>query len=955
MPKKLSGKEIKDIVADIIDSTPKLKNLPDKDIKAWLNKYKIQHTDDDVKAIKTELKEFYGVDEDLISDTYEAKISSIQANIIAYLSKQKEPKTAQDIDIGLYNGKNRSAINKSINILIKNGEVDIVDGAFYKLSNKKSTNESKGPAASIYESLKSSIEEDRVQSGLAKDMDGKNIKPGDSVEYDKRSAKVTDSFNTAVGKVGYVNITFEDNNVKTLIKSSKVKLVGNTNESNESNSGYQLSIVNGDKKQILNAWKELNDLYPHNTGGPDKNTGNFTFTVDAADQREHFDNVIGAYPSIEVEAWKNDQQIDLNKNHDEMMNEAVDVAVMPTHICIVDLKDGIDAKPLISKGAECHISDDLVVEDLDNGIILDIDKQELEIHFKPIDAANEASTNSGKSEAYLKDLAKKLTTNKISNTKFIDLVRERKNFYPLNLTNAVNNTKGAKPLLDVIKEYYGWPEDIDESIDDEHDKNQIVLTEKNLFDSIYNMKPKDRKQLLVEILDMPDSKDSAKEAAAILATKPEKYKKALQLLMPSVYKSVYLNTDEKKFPMIVECDENGELTVNPVHDLLKSGKKLKGIKINKEFEDDGLPCLNATAMVGMKKYKFSDWHLERKMLKKYHQAEGGDKGALQGVRNRLTRVGNDFIREHKTLQKELANAKMIEEAASAKEAAENKLIELVDEYNTLTTSTEDQKKNSKRIKEIEKEVKKLGKDHNITMDEAIFDLGKIDESVDDDHFEVESKLKDICFQFYQQQISQDEAINQIDDVVKDSEAMAEMLKDVVPEAKVDAIINHFGWTESMLSEAVGESSTLKADLRKIFDSSSDIAKVGAEMRKLIMDTEDDYKLCKIADRIIKDKELAYAVVDYYNWEDVNESTNDIASEADAKFKAICANFYKRLLPTEEAIEKSMETLKDCGDEELITKCENCEGVDLIHTITDHFGWDPMELIENSELAVGEYE
>jgi len=786
-----------------------------------------------------------------------------------------------------------------------------------------------------------------------------------------------------------------------------------------------------------------------------------------------------------------------------------------------------------------------------------------------------------------------------------------------------NNFHGDKPEIAKSRNYImdkvGAKYVNEASADEEDEKERLVLTQKKLFDSIYNMKPKERKQLLVEILELADDKDGAKEAAKTLASKPEKYKKAIQLLMPSVHKAVYEEDDGVKFPMVVDFDDKDEIIVHDMLQALKDGKKLKAIKINKEFEDDHLPCVNVTATVGNKRYKFSDWWLERKILKKYHQAEGGDRGALQGVKNWLIRVNNDIIRQHKEQMKAAKAAKAIEEAAAAKEQATAQMLSLIQKLNDLSGSDDDKKKNKKEIKATEKEIRKLAKEHDLKLDEAIFDLGtkmpieeaarslgfikkgakviwhdpdndlgtgeytivdcpdeieddsiilisngqsesevlphelielddaneahhidrayvekelanynnheskdietlanniafhlhitddkkledlaqhledssdeegyistnmteigdilglyvkeQVNEASDDEYFEIESRLRDVCFQYYQQLLTKDEAATQIQEIIKDSETMQDVLKDVTPDAMVDAIINHFGWTESMLAESTdeekkqielrlknwkelkspdefgidtkdgakqyltdsptcfldiiikdqgikaanpytdyndaledvldlvidplensdpemigqillhtylsfdtarekwakkeykmmgkinesSESSTLEADLKKIATEDimeKGIEQAGFDMRQLILSAQDDYKLCKLADRIPNNEKLFSAVIEYYGWDDMmNESVDPVADEVDAKLKSICSQYYADLLPNTEAIEQAKQILDACAPEKyeaLLAAC-NCADEELVYNIVQHYGWNAFELADS---------
>jgi len=616
----------------------------------------------------------------------------------------------------------------------------------------------------------------------------------------------------------------------------------------------------------------------------------------------------------------NDRKLDDNFETPSGVEEAVETEVVPTHVCIVDLKDGIDTTPLIPKGAEVAISDDLVVEDIKNGIICDIDEQELEIHFKPIgevEAANEAAEN----------------------------------------------------------EYH-------------------MTVSKKLFAAIYNMKPGERSKLLEEILKVPAGpiKERTKMAAEALAKQPTEYKKALKVVHPKLYKSIYEEETPKRFPMIAECNDEGEMTVNPLFEAIKNPKfKLEKVKITNEFEEDELPCINAVAYINNKRYKFSDWYLEHKTVKKYHLAEAGDRGAMQGIRNRLTRLGNEFIKEHKNLQKELKAAKINEEAATAKNEASDKIQQMFDAIKKLDDTKFGDKK---KIKELEKEIEKLSKENGFSVEEiAAFEAaaGKIVESgdeweamwrpvTDDDHldasaesmvndqtskthlfiydsvaeklsimaqngdntaqidingigeesvyniihaiidmpwdetkaeldrliegdhlggqkeytiiteaedteyFDVEAKLRDICFQQSQQSISNDDAVKQAQEVLKDSEELSAVFTDVAPEALIDEIINYYGWTQSDLNENSG---------------------TGTEA----------------------------------------EVTAD---EVDAKFKQICADYYADLLPTADAVAQARAALDDCKDShpELNEVCAGCDDESIMYLIASHYNWNAFELAES---------
>lgn len=160
----------------------------------------------------------------------------------------------------------------------------------------------------------------------------------------------------------------------------------------------------------------------------------------------------------------------------------------------------------------------------------------------------------------------------------------------------------------------------------------------------------------------------------------------------------------------------------------------------------------------------------------------------------------------------------------------------------------------------------------------------VNEADDQEYFDVEAKLRDVCFQQSQQQISNDEAAQQIQEILKDSEELSAVFTNVAPKALVDEVINYYGWTASDLAEAKQE---------------------GREG---------------------------------------NETTDEI----DARFKQICADYYADLLPTADAIEQAKAILDECMEShpDLHEAVTNCDDEDMMYAISCHFGWNAFDLAES---------
>lgn len=578
-------------------------------------------------------------------------------------------------------------------------------------------------------------------------------------------------------------------------------------------------------------------------------------------------------------------------------NEASDDC-KPTHVCTVDLKEG--AHSIISKGTEVCISDDLVVEDVEGGVICDITPEELKTNFKPIEKVDEAdgaqlmNLDAKMKRDWTTDLGNDL---KAGETVNIDVVEKS----PGSTWNLISVRRKGKHLgyvesenwhtmFDVIgKSKYSpnyEPESVDEAKEDEAEKQRLVGVVKRLFSSIYNMRPKDRVQLFEEILKVPagSTKDRTKTAAEMLSKQPIQYKKALKMVHPKLFKSIYEEETPKRFPMIAECNESGEMVVNPLYEALRDAKnKLEKVKITNEFEEDDLPCINAVAYIGGKRHKFSDWHLENKVVKKYYLAENGDRGAMQGIRNRLTRLGNELIQEHKSLKKELAAAKINEEAIAAKNEAKDKIQQFFDAIKKL-----DDAKDKKEIKRLEAEIAKLSKENGFTVDEIAQLETHVTEAVvneenDQEYFDIESKLRDVCFEHTQGVISTEEAAKQIQDIIKDSEELSAIFTNTAPEALVDEVINYYGWTQSDLTESIHKSD-------------------GTEIA------------CN--------------------------------TEFDARFKEICAGYYADLLPIADAVKQAKDIIDECGNTELAEACAGYDDESMMYAIVSHYKWNVFDLVES---------
>ena len=81
------------------------------------------------------------------------------------------------------------------------------------------------------------------------------------------------------------------------------------------------------------------------------------------------------------------------------------------------------------------------------------------------------------------------------------------------------------------------------------------------------------------------------------------------------------------FQELVSFDDEDNEIFHPIFEAVENCKAIESVEVGDEWSDDHCPCINVTAIVDGKEFKYSDWYLSSHGLRMYYHAEcGGKKG-----------------------------------------------------------------------------------------------------------------------------------------------------------------------------------------------------------------------------------------------------------------------------------------------------------------------------------------